>query len=124
MAAGRCRCAEKRSTDQAEAEDTYGRGERRGRHRSRLAYSGVGFIRGTRQTTVARMAAQRVGNKSPSVSSIEDLDGFAVAVTREDGLWKCRALSDAALTSLETAVTELRELRSSGAVFGLLNVDD
>jgi len=58
------------------------------------------------------------------VSSIEDLDGFAVAVTREDGLWKCRALPDAALTSLETAVTELRELRSSGAVFGLLNVDD
>lgn len=70
------------------------------------------------------MAAQRVGNKSPSVSSIEDLDGFAVAVTREDGLWKCRALTDAALTSLDTAVTELRELRSSGAVFGLLNVDD
>ena len=78
------------------------------------------------------MAAQRVGNKSPSVtqsgnpagSSSDDLDGFAVAVTREEGRWKCRALSGAALTSLDTAVTELRELRSSGAVFGLLNVDD
>ncbi|WP_241387318.1 tRNA adenosine deaminase-associated protein [Rhodococcus sp. CH91] len=78
------------------------------------------------------MAAQRVGNKSPSVnssgnpagSSSDDLDGFAVAVTREEGRWKCRALSGTALTSLDTAVTELRELRSSGAVFGLLNVDD
>lgn len=30
----------------------------------------------------------------------------------------------AALTSLSTAETELRELRSSGAVFGLINVDD
>ncbi len=79
------------------------------------------------------MAAQRVGNKSPSVttsgtsggSSSEDLEGgFAVAVTREEGRWKCRALTSAALTSLATAETELRELRSSGAVFGLLNVDD
>ncbi|MBH0122875.1 tRNA adenosine deaminase-associated protein [Rhodococcus sp. NPDC003382] len=77
------------------------------------------------------MAAQRVGDKSPSVTtsgasgaSSEDLDGFAVAVTREEGRWKCRALTSAALTSLATAETELRELRSSGAVFGLLNVDD
>ncbi|TCN49090.1 putative tRNA adenosine deaminase-associated protein [Rhodococcus sp. SMB37] len=70
------------------------------------------------------MAAQRVGDKSPAVSSTEDFEGFAVAVTREDGRWKCRALSASALTSLDAAVTELRELRSSGAVFGLLNVDD
>lgn len=75
------------------------------------------------------MAAQRVGNKNPSVTTgasagYDDLDGFAVAVTREEGRWKCRALSGRALTGLDTAVTELRELRSSGAVFGLLNVDD
>ncbi|ATQ30437.1 tRNA adenosine deaminase [Rhodococcus ruber Chol-4] len=70
------------------------------------------------------MAAQRAGNKSPSVSSTEDLDGFGVAVTREDGRWKCKALSAAVLTSLEVADRELRELRSTGAIFGLLNVDD
>lgn len=57
-------------------------------------------------------------------SSTDDLDGFAVAVTREEGRWKCRALTAAALVNLDTAVTELRELRSSGAVFGLLDVDD
>lgn len=59
-----------------------------------------------------------------SSTETDDIDGFAVAVTREEGRWKCRALTAAALTSLDTAVTELRELRSAGAVFGLLNVDD
>lgn len=61
---------------------------------------------------------------APGGGSVEDLDGFAVAVTREEGRWKCSALTPAALTSLSTAETELRELRSSGAVFGLINVDD
>ncbi len=51
-------------------------------------------------------------------------DGFAVAVVREDGNWHCSAMRPAALTSLTAAETELRELRSSGAVFGLLNIDD
>ncbi|CAJ1505320.1 tRNA adenosine deaminase-associated protein [[Mycobacterium] kokjensenii] len=54
----------------------------------------------------------------------DSLDGFAVAVVREDGKWRCTAMRAAALTSLSTAETELRELRSSGAVFGLINVDD
>ena len=33
-------------------------------------------------------------------------------------------MQDTALTSLATAETELRELRSAGAVFGLLDIDD
>lgn len=33
-------------------------------------------------------------------------------------------MTGAALTSLRAAETELRELRSSGAVFGLLDIDD
>jgi putative tRNA adenosine deaminase-associated protein len=51
-------------------------------------------------------------------------EGFGVAVVREDGKWHCTAMRSKALTSLAAAETELRELRSAGAVFGLLDVDD
>lgn len=51
-------------------------------------------------------------------------DGFGVAVVREDGKWRCSVMRPAALTSLAAAETELRELRSAGAVFGMLDVDD
>ncbi|RVW00891.1 tRNA adenosine deaminase-associated protein [Rhodococcus spongiicola] len=70
------------------------------------------------------MGSQRANNNSASASSMEKLDGFGVAVVREDGRWKCSPLTDGALTSLRTAEKELLELRSSGAVFGLLDVDD
>lgn len=56
--------------------------------------------------------------------SADTPDGFGVAVVREDGQWRCTAMGAQALTSLSAAETELRELRSSGAVFGLLDVDD
>ncbi|MDI3312973.1 MAG: tRNA adenosine deaminase-associated protein [Mycobacterium sp.] len=51
-------------------------------------------------------------------------DGFGVAVVREEGKWRCFPMRPAALTSLAAAETELRELRSAGAVFGLLDIDD
>jgi putative tRNA adenosine deaminase-associated protein len=51
-------------------------------------------------------------------------DYFGVAVVREDGKWHVSAMRPAALTSLAAAETELRELRSAGAVFGLLYIDD
>jgi putative tRNA adenosine deaminase-associated protein len=51
-------------------------------------------------------------------------DGFGVAVVREDGKWRCSAMRRSALNSLADAETELRELRSAGAVFGLLDIDD
>lgn len=50
--------------------------------------------------------------------------GFAAAVVREDGRWQCSALDSAALSDLDAAITELRRQRSTGAVFGLLAVDD
>jgi putative tRNA adenosine deaminase-associated protein len=50
--------------------------------------------------------------------------GFAVAVVREDGRWQCRKLDAAALKDLDAAITQLRAQRSTGAVFGLLDVDD
>jgi putative tRNA adenosine deaminase-associated protein len=75
------------------------------------------------------MAAQRSGpNRAGSNRAVpeydDDLDGYAIAVVREDGKWRCTALTDAAVRSLEDAERELRELRSSGAVFGLLDIDD
>ncbi|OZC54700.1 tRNA adenosine deaminase [Rhodococcus sp. 06-621-2] len=78
------------------------------------------------------MAAQRGSNNSakakkfdgPSKETFDDLEGFGVAVVREDGKWRVTPLTTAALSSLSTAETELREMRSSGAVFGLLDVDD
>ncbi|GAB3509901.1 tRNA adenosine deaminase-associated protein [Amycolatopsis cihanbeyliensis] len=54
----------------------------------------------------------------------EPITGFAAAVIREDGRWRCSPLDAAALTELDAAITELGKLRSTGAVFGLLAVDD
>ncbi|ART67642.1 MULTISPECIES: tRNA adenosine deaminase-associated protein [Mycobacteriaceae] len=51
-------------------------------------------------------------------------DGFGVAVVREEGKWRCAPMRSASLNSLSAAETELRELRSSGCVFGLLDIDD
>ncbi|MFI5432531.1 tRNA adenosine deaminase-associated protein [Rhodococcus baikonurensis] len=70
------------------------------------------------------MGAQRAGNKSASSNQSEELEGFGVAVVREEGRWTVKALTPDALNSLSAAETQLRELRSSGAVFGLLDVDD
>ncbi|MBV8177304.1 MAG: tRNA adenosine deaminase-associated protein [Mycobacterium sp.] len=64
------------------------------------------------------MGAQRASAQSDTP------DGFGVAVVREDGKWRCSAMPAKALTSLTAAETELRELRSAGAVFGLLDIDD
>ncbi|GGC75253.1 tRNA adenosine deaminase-associated protein [Hoyosella rhizosphaerae] len=67
------------------------------------------------------MAAQRARTQSDDEY---DIDGFGVGVVREDGRWRCVPLSANALTNLSDAETELRELRSSGATIGLLDVDD
>lgn len=54
----------------------------------------------------------------------EQVSGFGVAVVREDGRWRCAAMDASALADLDSAITELRQIRSTGAVFGLLAVDD
>lgn len=58
------------------------------------------------------------------MSDQDPLAGFAIAVVREDGKWRCTALDQESLSSLDAAITELRKIRSTGAVFGLLDVDD
>jgi len=70
------------------------------------------------------MEAQRAGREQGAPGSGDILDGFAVAVIHEGATWRCSPMSAAALTSLAAAETELRELRSAGAVFGLLDIDD
>src|SRR5580700_10802629 len=67
------------------------------------------------------MGAQRASAKGPAADAP---DGFGIAVVREEGKWRCSEMAAKSLTSLSAAETELRELRSAGAVFGLLDVDD
>jgi putative tRNA adenosine deaminase-associated protein len=67
------------------------------------------------------MGRERAATQGPSVDTP---DGFGVAVVREEGQWHCSVLAPKSLTSLAAAETELRELRSAGAVFGLLDIDD
>lgn len=54
----------------------------------------------------------------------EPVAGFAIAVVREDGKWRCSALNQAALADLDGAITELRKIPATGAVIALLAVDD
>jgi putative tRNA adenosine deaminase-associated protein len=70
-----------------------------------------------------------MGMAVQSVQAREDvreqaLPGFAVAAIREEGRWRCVRLDPDALVDLDAAITELRSLRSTGAVLGLLDVDD
>ncbi|HEX6352059.1 tRNA adenosine deaminase-associated protein [Actinophytocola sp.] len=58
------------------------------------------------------------------MSEQEPVAGFAIAVVREEGKWRCTAMASSALRELDEAITELRKIRSTGAVFGLLDVDD
>ncbi len=58
------------------------------------------------------------------MSDQDPVTGFAIAVVREDGKWRCTSMEADALTGLDAAITELRKIRSTGAVFGLLAVDD
>jgi putative tRNA adenosine deaminase-associated protein len=59
-----------------------------------------------------------------AAAQAEDVDGFAIAVVREDGKWTLAAMDRSALAELGEAENRLRALRSAGAVFGLLDVDD
>jgi putative tRNA adenosine deaminase-associated protein len=68
------------------------------------------------------MAVQSI--QAPAGVRDDALPGYAVAAIREDGRWRCVRLNPEALVDLDTAITELRELRSTGAVLGLLDVDD
>lgn len=54
----------------------------------------------------------------------DDIDGYAVAVTREESTWSVHLLDPGALGSISKAEQELKALRAAGAVFGVLNVDD
>ncbi|WP_344424566.1 tRNA adenosine deaminase-associated protein [Pseudonocardia ailaonensis] len=61
---------------------------------------------------------------APTEVKGSSLPGFAIAAIREEGRWRCVRLAPDALVDLSAAITELRALRSTGAVVGLLDVDD
>ncbi|MET3805729.1 putative tRNA adenosine deaminase-associated protein [Nakamurella sp. UYEF19] len=52
------------------------------------------------------------------------IDGFAAAVVREDGAWKCSLLAEELLEDLDGLITALRRVAATGAVFGLVAIDD
>ena len=64
------------------------------------------------------------GTASGAAARDDVLPGFAVAAIREEGRWRCVRLDNEALVDLDSAITQLRSLRSTGAVLGLLAVDD
>jgi putative tRNA adenosine deaminase-associated protein len=68
------------------------------------------------------MAVQSV--ERPAESGAAAVGGYAVAVIREEGRWRCTALESEALIDLDSAISQLRAIRSPGAVLGLLDVDD
>jgi putative tRNA adenosine deaminase-associated protein len=73
------------------------------------------------------MSLQDIGRSSETRSApleAPPLRGYAVAVVREEGKWRCVPLDSDMLTNLDAAITSLRDIRSQGAVFGLLDVDD
>lgn len=56
--------------------------------------------------------------------SDDDLTGFALGVMREESNWEITRLDPSALLSLDNAAQQVRGLRSEGASFGMVNVDD
>ena len=52
------------------------------------------------------------------------IDGFAAAVVLQDGAWKCSLLDEELLEDLDGVITALRRVAATGAVFGLIAVDD
>ncbi len=70
------------------------------------------FLRPNLRNTVSTMSEQ------------DPVTGFAIAVVREEGKWRCTTMESSALSELDTAITALRKTRSTGAVFGLFDVDE
>jgi len=72
------------------------------------------------------MAVQSAASRPGPPAGLREpaLPGYAVAAIRSDGRWRCVRLASDALIDLDAAITELRQLRSTGAVLGLLDVDD
>lgn len=92
------------------------------RRRCDHAYLVVAWLTALARRTVDRVPTQSV-EAAPDTRGAA-LPGFAVAAIREEGKWRCVRLDPAALVDLDAAITALRAQRSTGAVLGLLDVDD
>ena len=87
----------------------------------RIASKSIHLTRFSQPTTVAAMNSARTGEDD---SSDDDLGGIGVWVVRDESGWQLGRLDDDALGSLDAAAKGIRELRSGGAAFALLDVDD
>lgn len=54
----------------------------------------------------------------------DDLDGIGLWVVRDESGWQLGRMDNAALSSLDNAARQVREMRAGGAAFALLDVDD
>ena len=72
-----------------------------------------------RAGSAAWLRARNLGNVWPVT-----IDGFAAAVVREDGAWKCSLLAEELLEDLDGLITALRRVAATGAVFAVAAVDD
>lgn len=53
------------------------------------------------------------------------IEGFAIAVAHQEGVWRLTELDDAVLEDVDALLTELRRLSAAGgAIFALLAIDD
>ena len=133
VASGRHRCAQYRPADQPQPEHAHGclrhafqvgTRTRTARVRPGAAAAADYLVTGLISDYRKRPWKHREPGRGGATGFGRHPDGFGVAVVREDGKWRCAPMSPKVLTSLSAAETELRELRSAGAVFGLLDIDD
>ncbi len=65
-----------------------------------------------------------LGASCPRTVGRVSTDGFAVAVVRAEGKWRCSLLASELLDDLDGLITGLRRVAADGAVFGLVCIDD
>lgn len=63
-------------------------------------------------------------SRSAQSQHTQNIQGYALAVARENEQWNILALDASALTDVDSAAKQVKNMRSAGPAFALLNVDD
>jgi putative tRNA adenosine deaminase-associated protein len=59
-----------------------------------------------------------------AVAEDDAIDGFAITVSREAGVWRCGVLPPAVLESVESCLRATRQQPGDGGALGLVNISD